>query len=150
MEQDRYEQNHVLFIVGLISLISCLGLLLFTLFMLPHLVFGWHYAVPEFISYFREWIVSTYGLNISQARLVVFGILSTLVLLSGYISYYASTQIDDKLYTLKTPIVEDPPKSTKKLSQSTKESIRYFLIVLGVIIIVFSSTVGFHWMISIF
>lgn len=150
MEQDRYQENHVLFIVGLISLLLCLGLLFFTLFMLPHLLFGWRYDVPEFISYVREWISSGFGLSSRQASSVIFVFFSIWVFVFGLVAYYASSRIDNKIYSIGQFTKENTAKPSKKLSQGMKESLRFFLLVLGILIIAFAATFGFQWMISFY
>ena len=60
MEIDRYERNHKVFIIAMLSMIISLALLGFVLYMLPYLMFDWVYNVPSFIVTWSEWFVDNY------------------------------------------------------------------------------------------
>ena len=149
MEQNRYNQNHKLFITGMISLLLCLAFLLFMLFMLPHLLFGWIYDVPETVTHVREWITTDYGVSSSRASLVIFLFLLALVLLFGFVAYYASTRVESKIFSSEEPEDKEESHLTEKLSAGLKESFRFFITLLAILIVAFAATVGFHWMISL-
>lgn len=154
MEADRYQQNHALFIIGLISLLLCLGVTFFTLFVAPHLIFGWHYDVPEFIAYIREWLFTAFNITDRQASVIIFFGFLLLAIMFGSISYYSSTRIDDQIYEIEEEKnqlnVTHTIKRNRKMSQSTKESLRFFILLFGIAIVVFASTVIFHWLISLY
>lgn len=98
MEYDRYKGHNKLYILGIVSLILCVGFFLFSMFILPFLIWNLPYDVPEMISnliaYFQYKLFYTYR---SSATIVwmMFFIPS---IITGFISYYASNAIDDDIY----------------------------------------------------
>ncbi len=98
MEPDRYQENHVLYILGMLCLSISLSLLLFSFFTLPYLLFGWHYEVPGFIISWREWLVSNYGLGLKHASWLISLILFIVSFLFGIGAYSTSMRIDNAIY----------------------------------------------------
>lgn len=50
MEPDRYQYNHKLYVIGITCLILALGLILYSFYILPFLLWELHYDVPEFVA----------------------------------------------------------------------------------------------------
>lgn len=98
MEADRYQQNHMLYIFGMICLSTSLAFLLFSFFTFPHLLFGWHYDVPEFITFWRVWLISNFAIGLKHASWIIAFILFIAGLLFGVGAYTASTRIDNAIY----------------------------------------------------
>ena len=94
MEQDRFQKNHTVFIIGMISLVISLILLALCLYLLPNLLFGWQYDVPTFVPYINEWLISTYNFTDSSASKILFFILVGLSLVFIAIAYFSSNRIE--------------------------------------------------------
>lgn len=143
MAEDLYQKNHTLYIVGLISLVVGLTLFIFTLYMLPHLLFGWRYDIPSFIMDWREWIQFRYGIReVAAARLVLvlLFIVSVLCLL---VAYFSSNNLDKELITSEVEEIEKPAR----IKESTKEELSLGLKILLIIISVFILAALFEWLI---
>lgn len=146
MEPDRYQQSHPLYVFGMISLLISLGSLLFSIFILPHLLLGWHYDVPEFISFWREWLIETYGVSIDHASWIIAAFFVALALVFGIAAYFASTRIENAIYPKQTKVVQD--EQIEK-TRSVKGSPHFFWKVMGFIILAYIATFAFQWLISV-
>lgn len=71
MEPDRYQQNHQLYIFGIICFLISMGVMLFFFYTLPNLLLGWRYDVPEFIAYWREFLVFDFGFTERYASILI-------------------------------------------------------------------------------
>ncbi len=144
MEPDRYQKNHKLYIFGMLCLLVSLSLLFFTVYLFPHLIFGWRYDVPEFITFWREWIMSSYGVSTHYASRLIFLFFFVGVLLFGLGAYFGSTRIDNEIYGINQEHAPERIKKTRDLS----ESFQFFLKALGIIVLFYFSTIVFEWLIS--
>lgn len=145
MERDRYQQNHGLFVVAMLSLLFCLGLLFFSGFLFPYLVLGWIYNVPAFIIEWREWFISDYGLSFVNASRMVFMGFSVPAIICGIIAYYSSTRIENQIYMEEENIQLDVIKKPY-FKKDTLIFLFKLLMILGAVII---ATLSFHWLISL-
>ena len=145
MEPDRYQKHHVLFIIGLVSLLSSLILIFFSAFLLPHLLFAWQYNVPEFIFFWRESLTANYGLTFSKSSQYIFLFFFLLAVLFGIVAYIISKRIDDEIYYNQLPVTITPNKS----SQNLKEFSRYFFHVLWIVTLVALALLVVHLFVSV-
>ena len=144
METDRYEKNHPLYIFGMICFLISMGVLLFSLYMLPYLMFGVLYDVPEFIAFWREYLVSDLGMTDNHALMLIYLSFTFCWLLFGLGAYYASIRIENAIYAI---------NDTKKpggmhLSPETKESLYVFWKVMALIAFFYGVIFVFHWLLS--
>ena len=137
MEQDRYQKNHKLFIVGLLSLILGLSLVAFSLFILPNLFFGWHYDVPEFIANWVAWLQDAYELSSTAASKLTFFFFFLLGLFFAVIAYFSSNRIDNQIYSSELEISK--PVESKKGSQGTLRLVLQILFIVWLVFIVAKS-----------
>lgn len=152
MEADRYQQNHKLFIIGLLSLVSSLLLLFFSLFLLPHLLLGWNYDVPEFIAYWREWITEQFAISEVWASRIIFMFFIFISIILGLIAHIASSRIEKQIYPDETP--ETSVKPEYRVEEEippkifNKESMPVYLHVLGVVFLAAAAAFLVHWFVS--
>ena len=141
MEADRYQKNHKLYIIGIFSLVIGLSLLTFSLYMLPHLLFGWRYDIPSFIMFWREWLQSEYQYNGPAASKLIFLFFFSLALIFVVIAYFSSNRLDSdilskELHDNSNPV--EPPKSNR-------EGLHLGLKILFIIVIIFVISALFQW-----
>ncbi len=144
MEPDRYQKNHLLFILGIIFLLSSLILVAFSFYILPHLLWEWHYDVPEFISFWREALRERYNFTLLGASIAIFLIFISLSFICGYFSYLISNYIDNKIYDIAKP------KAKKiALGRELKTSIAFGAKIFGLMLLVIMVVFMLHWLFSI-
>lgn len=147
MEQDRYEVSHRLFIIGMISLVACLTFVLFALYILPALLFGWMYDIPAVIFRFVEWLTIDYDFSETASSWIVLLLFLIPGVIFGMIAYYASNKIDNKIFGLDEPIEEQTQILEKKEKEGwggTTFSLKIiFLLVLVIIVVTL-----FEWLLS--
>ena len=143
MEEDRYQKNHLLFIISLVSLLISLVLFAFTLYMLPHLLFGWRYDAPEFIPFWTEWLQYQYNVSEAAASKLILFLFVLLSLIFGLITYFSSNRIENQIFssglsgTNKSPIFK----------KSTREGVALGLKIFFIIIIIFVAASLLQWLI---
>ena len=142
MEPDRYQQNHTLYIFGMISLLISLGSLFFLIFIFPHLLLGWHYDVPEFIAYWREWFVENYAVTFNQASQIIALFFITLTLIFGLCAYFASAKIENSIYFDEAKMAALKGVNRMKALKAPRY---FFWKVLGFVILAYVATVVFQW-----
>lgn len=147
MPVDRYEQNRMLFIIGILCLIVSLSLITFSLYILPTMLWSWLYSTPEFLFIWRENLTETYGYTETSSGLIVFLIFFLPGAFAGLLSVLISNRIDKQALGL---IVkeEDTSEPQSRVSQEIKESFGFgakiFLLSLGVILAVWL----LNWLLS--
>lgn len=143
MEQDRYQQNHKLFIIGLASLVISLSLFALSFYIMPNLLFGWGYDTPEFITNFVEWFQYTYNYSESAASKLVFLIVFVLASIFASIAYYCSNRIDNQIYSLEL----QESKQLQKVQTTDREGLRLVLKILFITLLIFLAAALFEWFI---
>lgn len=147
MEYDRFQENSVLFVIGIIALLLSLSLLAFAFYILPFLLFNWVYDVPEFISIWREWLRFEYKFTTVGASWFILLMLLIPALICGYISYYASNYIDNRLHNI---VPEKKVYSRKnQISRDIRETLKLVLKVLVLIILVLVGISLIQWFLAI-
>lgn len=101
MEYDRYQENRFVYIVGIISLILSMSLFTLTLYIIPYLVFGITYSMPEFIPNWQQYLLNVYEFTNAGASWIIFVVLLSLSLFTALIAFLASNKIDNHLYGIK-------------------------------------------------
>ena len=144
MEADRYQKNHKLFILGIFSLLIALSLFAFSLYLLPNLLFGWRYDTPEFIMFWKEWLLSQYDYTEPVAARLIFLFFFGIAFIFGVIAYFSSNRIDNQILSkeLKVPEEEESPDKT---TQNTREGLSLGLRILFIILIIFIIGTLFQW-----
>ncbi len=103
MEQDRYQTDKPLYISGILCLIGGLSLLIFSIYLLPHLVWNLSYDVPILIQHMYYYLHTHLRISDFYSQLIIF----LTFFLSGVVltlySYYASNKIDNKIYEPELP-----------------------------------------------
>ena len=148
MEADRYQKNHKVFIIGLISLLIGLSGLALTLYLLPHLLFGWHYDTPEFIVFWRHWLQSEQGFTEAAASKLVLLFFFSLAVIFGAIAYFSSNRIDSEILSAELEAPELPEQS-RELKPSTREGLGLGLKILFLMAIIFMLAALLEWAIHI-
>lgn len=145
MEYDRYQQNSKLFIIGIICLLLCLSLGAFSLYIIPSLLAGWVYNIPEFILVWQQRLIERHNFSQFGAGGVIclFFLISTLI--SGYISYWASNRIDDEIYGLNL----EKPKPEVEAHSDLKESFGFGFKVLLLIILTLVAIFFLQWLLTV-
>lgn len=141
MEPDRYKMNHPLYIIGMISLVISLSILLFFLFMLPHLLFGVVYDVPEFIFFWREILISNYQLSVQYSSWLILFILGLVTFIFGMIACYASVHIDNCIHDEKTG-----SEKTKNVLPRSFDTLLMLLKLSSVLILVYFLIMALEWL----
>lgn len=107
------------FLIAVIALLIAMAFIGFALYILPNLLWDWHYDVPEFVA---DWVYNfqnQFGLTQAGAGLLFFSIFFIPGLISGIIVYFIFSRIE------RLKLSETAPESSKKLSsnESWKESL---------------------------
>ncbi len=145
MEDDRFQKHHVLYVVGLLSLLLGLGSLAFGLFLLPYLWFGYQYDTPEFIMFWQEWMRVEWGYTSADAAKVILFTFFGSAVLCGLVAYVSSSRIDKDIFKDKEPFSET---DSSFLKPSTRESMGLGLKILLIMVLVFGLAAGFEWLIA--
>ena len=143
MDDDYFQKNNKLFIIGLISLVMALAFLGITLYMLPNLLFGWRYNTPAFFMIWREWLQTQYGYTqagASKIVLLLFFIPTTVFIV---ISYFSSRRIDSQ--TLYSDLSSEIKFS--QVRKQSREGVYLALKILFIMIFVFIVASLLQWLI---
>ena len=107
---------------------------------------GWHYDVPEFISFWREGLIESYGMNFEHASWTIAAFFIIIALLFGISAYFTSTRIENAIYPKQIEIVTyGQIQKTRPL----KDSSHFFWKVMGFVILAYIVTLVFQWLISV-
>lgn len=146
MEYDRYKGNNKLYILGISSLILCLGLFFFSMYLVPFLAWGQYYNVPYFVLTLISTFEDVYYFSHGISRLLVWSLFFIPSVIAGIISYYISNFIDNRLLGIEPEIDEEEIKQhSLEVKQEFQESASLglkilflmFLIVVAILIIQF-------------
>ena len=144
MEQDRYQKNHKLFILGLFSLVLSLSLFAFSLYLLPNLFFGATYDVPWFIANWVTGLHYAYDISEPAASKIVFLVFFLSALIFAIIAYISSNRIDDQIYSTELEIIKPV-----KVKRGTTGALRLALQILFAIVLVFLAVLFVEWLLNI-
>ncbi|KTD20097.1 transmembrane protein [Legionella lansingensis] len=147
MEYDRFQQNSVLFVIGIIALLLSLSLFTICFYIFPFLLFDWVYNVPEFVSIWREWLIEEYNYTITGASWVILLIFLVPAFICGYISYFISNYIDNRLYGI---VPEETAKKKRvEIRKDIQETLVFVLKILGLVILVLIGISILQWIVAV-
>lgn len=144
MEPDRYQKNHTLFLVGMISLMVGLILLLLSLYLLPNLLFGWQYSTPIFVTYVNEWLRATYEIPSQAAAKIIFLVLLGLSLIFIVVAYFSSNRLENEIYQDELGETEQPIVKKEEPSEGKSLTLKILLIIFAIFVL---GTL-FEWLIN--
>ncbi|MFC3907509.1 hypothetical protein ACFORL_00265 [Legionella dresdenensis] len=105
---------------------------------MPHLIWNWHYDVPEFVSHWRERLVENHNMTRTSANWTIFFSFFIPAVVSGLIAYFTSNRLDNDIYGL-TP--EKNPEEEGLIVEDIKETASFgsklFLLIIAVVAFVF-------------
>ncbi|MCP0913277.1 MULTISPECIES: hypothetical protein [Legionella] len=145
MEKDRYQQSHGWYITGMISLILSLVLFAFCFYLLPFLLFGFVYDVPEFILYLREFFEDKYQITTRAAGLIIFFIFFLLAALAAFAAYLASNRIENRIFNIK----QEGEEGSSRIRQEAKETASILSKIIIVVILIFIGAILLQWLIYV-
>lgn len=122
MEYDRLGGNNKMFLFGIICLVISLGLLFFSLYILPYLIWELSYGVPDFILTFLAKFEDDYHYSVATSKTLVWLIFFIPCLVTGLISYFVSRYLDKKMYGEELGIPPAPEKPAGEVQRQIKES----------------------------
>ncbi|KTD21722.1 hypothetical protein [Legionella londiniensis] len=141
MEKNRYQQNHTLYIVCMINLVISIALFSFTLYLLPFLLFGWIYDVPEFVLTWREWMELRYEMTNLAASGFIFTVFFIFGLITAFIAYITSNKIENEIFGIKT---ENRDREIR-IKREARETASVLSKIVMIIILVFIAVVLLEW-----
>jgi hypothetical protein len=138
MEPDRYKNNHILYIFGIICLILSLTLFFFSLFIAPFLIWHLNYNVPDLIDALITIFEEDYEYSTVVSKALVWLIFFIPSLITGFLAYYISNRIDNQIFKVETQVEEEEKKiDSLEVKRQLKESAGIgFKIILLMIVIV--------------
>ncbi|WP_133129240.1 hypothetical protein [Legionella yabuuchiae] len=99
MDRERYNENKALFTMGIIFLLLAMILIGFSIYVLPHLIFGWVYDVPGSLFIWREHLERSYNIGEYFAAVIVFLAFFIPGLLAALLACLVSNRIDRQYYS---------------------------------------------------
>lgn len=147
MEQDRYQKNHKLFILGMLSLVISLGLFAFAVYILPNLLFGWVYDVPSFVTYLKGWLQSTHNFTDPSAGRFIFLCVFLAALIFAFIAYVSSNWIDNQIYSDELNQLHEMQSISKtaEAQNSGGEGTHLFFKILGYVMLIIIVALLVDW-----
>ena len=137
MVNKAANQKSAVFYLGIVFLVFSMLFIGIGLYLLPHLLFGWIYDVPQFILAWREDIVGTYHLTHFVASLIIFSIFFILAILSVYCTILCSSQLSPEIPKNESPENHAGKVRLRRDLQSTSYYlIRIIMVVLAIIVLI--------------
>lgn len=138
MEPDRFKNNHILYVLGIICLILSLTLFFFSLFIAPFLLWHLSYDVPGIIDGLIAVFEEDYNYSTAASKALVWLIFFIPSLITGFVAYYISNHIDNQILHIETIVDEEEIKTDSlDAKRQLRESISIgFKIILLMIVIV--------------
>lgn len=122
MDQDRFSSNSKLYIIGIISLVLSLAFFFFSMYILPFMVWHLNYDVPELILNLVSFFQNKYDYTERASRTLVWLLFFVPCIITGFISYYISNHIDNKILGLAPKSEEDEGMPAREIKEELKES----------------------------
>lgn len=147
MEYDRFEHHPILFVMGLLSLMIGLLMVVFCIYLLPHIFFSWDYSLPLTWYQWSQLIQNKYMLSLETAEkwffmsLLIFGF----VLL--FIAEWISNYIDSR--ELKVKVMKEELDVSLDPLQQRGEGWRIFLLVALILLITIFGVRLLEWSITL-
>lgn len=122
MRDDRYLQHQKLFIFGIICLVTCLGLLFFSVYILPFLFWDTNYGVPYFVSNMIAYYHDTYDYSSAGSKTIVELYFLIPGIIAGVISYFISNYIENQVFIEKPQEEEEKEKTGAAIRRDIQAS----------------------------
>jgi hypothetical protein len=135
---NHTNQNDKIFICGIICLVLALGLLFFSLYILPYMIWEFHYDVPDFILTMISDYQGNYNYSPGSSKAIVWLFFFIPSLIFGYISYFISNYIDKSAQEQQTLTEEVGSKEPTRSRESLKESASLGIKLLAIIVLIFA------------
>lgn len=148
MEYDRFEHHPVLFILGMFSLILGLLMVGFSIYILPHIMFSWDYAIPlEWFNWTQK-LQSYYALLPETAEKWFFMSMLILGLLCLLMAEWIANFLDVHELKMRHMLREEETKEPE-LVQEKKDTWRIFLVVALILLITIFGVRLLEWSIQL-
>lgn len=136
MEYERLGGNNKLFIFGVLCLVTSLGLLFFSLYLLPYFIWELSYNIPDFILSFLARLQDDYRYSSAGSKTVVWFVFFVPCVITGIISYFISHYLDNKIPGITPEVKQEPEKPAGETQKQIKESASLGLQILGLMVII--------------
>lgn len=147
LEQDRYQLNPKLYTFGMIMLMLFWFFLLMAFYIVPFLVWGLHYDVPEFVIAWQLYIQDEFDLTLSNAKWFTFLTFAIPAVICMFISWLISIYIDNKIVhdieekeQTSVPIDQAPDKRPlleRPVGQELSFASKIFILMVVAVVILF-------------
>ncbi|MDP3560180.1 MAG: hypothetical protein Q8R79_07535 [Legionellaceae bacterium] len=121
------------YVVGLLSLIFSVIFILFSFYMLPHLLWGWSYELPFFLLWCEDWLGAYYSLPPKTVTLVMFSALFFSGLLLGLIATWSSHKMDEQTLPQEPEELKEKVMKQENRLQGTDTFLRIFLACMAIV-----------------
>lgn len=136
MEQGKFKNNHMLFILGMICLVLCLVLFFLSIYILPFLLWQFDYNVPYFISSILNLFEEEYEFSERASKTIVWLIFFVPSIITGLVSYVVSSYIENQNYKKEMRFEEEQKTlRSREKRQERQESVFFPLKILGLMIL---------------
>lgn len=122
MEYERFGGSSKLFLFGIICLVISLGLLFFSLYILPYFLWELSYNVPDFILDLLAKYQDEYRYTSAGSKTVIWLMFFIPCVITGVISYFVSRHLDNKMYGIEEPPQEESERAPGEMQKQIKES----------------------------
>ncbi|HAU3942032.1 TPA: hypothetical protein ACT96X_002943 [Legionella pneumophila] len=142
MEHSWYDNNNKLFVLGIICLIIFLVLFFFSIFIMPFLIWGLHYNVPDFVSNMIAYLEDKYYYSLPTSKTLVWLVFFIPSLIAGYLSYYISLYIDKKNFLKEKSIKEEQVKensseTNEQIKESASLGFKILILMVAILVVLF-------------
>lgn len=137
MEENRYKRNKPFFFIFMFSLIIGLSLLLLSIFIMPNILWGWAYNVPDFIYVWREGIRAHYDIAEHRAGFIVLSMFLFPALLMLMVAYLSGTKIENEIQGISSAKSEHDPIISEDIKETTQFSLKLLSIITAVLALIF-------------
>lgn len=124
MQKDT-TQNNRLFIFGIICLMICLASILYSLYILPFLIWNLSYHVADTVLNLIAWFEDNFYYSPAVSRLLTWLIFFIPGVITGLLSWYVSINLDRQALGLEiepTESEEQPAIKTQQFKRDMRES----------------------------
>lgn len=147
MEYDRFEHHPILFVMGLLSLMIGLLMVVFCIYLLPHIFFSWDYSLPLTWYQWSQLIQNKYVLSLETAEKWFFMSLLILSFVLLFIAEWISNYIDSR--ELKVKVMKEELDVSLDPLQQRGEGWRIFLLVALILLITIFGVRLLEWSITL-
>lgn len=141
MEPDRFNNNHKLYILGIICLVACISLFFFSMYIAPFLLWQLNYDVPDLVTSLITLFNEEYELSLTASRVLTWFVFFIPCIITGLISYYISNRIEDKIYHFDSEVSEEDKKThsfdvQKQIKESASIVFKIVLLMIVIVVII--------------